>query len=302
MKQQIYDVVKRLLYLSLFFALQTSVYHSSAQKDSLCSRKIFIATSGSVFTAGSYLLLDQLWYKKYPKSNFQFFNDNDEWMQMDKAGHTFTSYTLGRNCYDVLKWGGASENQSIWLGGSMGLIYLTGIELMDAKSAAWGFSYGDMIANTTGSFLFIAQQKFWNQQRVTLKFSYHETQFPKMNPELLGRNFQQRLLKDYNGQTYWASFNISGFLASDAAFPKWTNFAIGYGATNMIRAKNYVNDVNNFKHERKFYFSFDADLTRIHWKKKWMKTTAKILSFVKIPSPTFEIQNDGNSKFHFLFF
>ena len=126
--------------------------------------------------------------------------------------------------------------------------------------------------------------------------------FAEVNPALLGRNFQQRIIKDYNAQTYWASFNINRFLASDAAFPRWLNVAIGYGATKMTTAKNVVDDVNNFQREREFYFSFDADLERVRWKKKWMQRTAKVLSFIKIPGPTLEIRESGKMKLHGLFF
>jgi hypothetical protein len=80
------------------------------------------------------------------------------------------------------------------------------------------------------------------------------------------------------------------------------NIAIGYGATKMTSANFTVDDVNNFQREREFYFSFDADLERVRWKKKWMKRTAKILSFIKIPGPTFEIRDNGKIKFHGLFF
>jgi hypothetical protein len=31
-----------------------------------------------------------------PRSDFHFINDNAEWLQMDKAGHIYSSYHLGR--------------------------------------------------------------------------------------------------------------------------------------------------------------------------------------------------------------
>src|ERR1700716_565760 len=45
---------------------------------------------GLVASAGLYYL----WYKKFPKTRFHFFNDNAEWLQMDKVGHMTTAYTL----------------------------------------------------------------------------------------------------------------------------------------------------------------------------------------------------------------
>jgi uncharacterized protein YfiM (DUF2279 family) len=286
----------------LILVLSHLAHHGQMTDECTPCRKGAVAGVSVVGTLTSYLLLDQLWYANYPRSGFHSFNDNSEWLQMDKAGHAMTSYTVGHAGYDVFKWSGFAENQSLYIGGSAGLIYLTGIELMDAKSSQWGFSWGDMIANFSGTSLFILQQKFWKEERITLKFSYSNSEFADVNPEALGRNFQQRLFKDYNAQTYWSSFNVHSFLASGADFPRWINIALGYGATEMTSAKMNLLSVNNFQRKREFYISFDADLNRIRWPKKWMKITARILSFIKLPSPTFEVRSDGKMKLHALFF
>lgn len=278
------------------------VISQKTEMDSMRIRKYFTAGAGLALTTGSIIGLNELWYKNYPRTRFQFFNDNNEWLQMDKAGHLMSSYTISRMSYEAMKWSGYSENTCIWLGGSVGLIYLSGIEILDGKSAQWGFSWGDQIANFSGSTLFILQQKFFQDQFVTLKFSYSNSPFAMLSSDQLGRNFQQRILKDYNGQTYWASCNISRFLASDADFPSWLNVAIGYGASGMTGANFNVNSVNNFQRTREFYLSFDADLNKIRWPRKWMKTAAKILSFIKLPSPTLEMRSDGKVKMHALFF
>lgn len=288
--------------LVIFVLATNAIGQQTTDSLSLRQRKLRIALVGVGGTASSYYLLNELWYKDYPRSKMHSFNDNDEWLQMDKAGHFTTSYYLGSIGYHAFKYAGFSENASLWIGGNTGLIYLTGIELLDGKSAQWGFSWGDEIANSTGALLFILQQKFWKEQRIVMKFSYTNSPYAMLNSDQLGRNFQQRLLKDYNGQTYWTSYNISSFLADDAGFPKWLNIAMGYGATQMTTAKNTVDSVNNFQRTREFYLSFDADLNRVRWPRKWMKTTARILSFIKIPSPTFEMRSDGKVKMHALFF
>lgn len=260
--------------------------------------------TGSTLSAigGSYVILNELWYKDYPRSSFHSFNDNNEWLQMDKAGHAFSAYTLSSIATNAYSWCGIEKKKSALYGSGIGFLYLGCVELLDARSSQWGFSWGDVVANTSGSLLYLSQELFWKEQRVILKFSYSPTTFAMLNPDALGHNFQQRILKDYNGQTYWSSFNVHSFLASDAAFPRWLNIALGYGGTKMISAKMNEVDVNNFQHTREFYISFDADLNRVRWKKKWMRTTARILSFIKIPSPTFEIRSDGKMKMHGLFF
>jgi len=275
-----------------------------SQNDSInySLRKNIVGASAITAVSGSYILLNELWYKDYPRSSFHSFNDSREWLQMDKAGHAFSAYTISAITSNAFRWSGIEKKRSALYGSSVGFLYLGCIEMLDARSSEWGFSWGDIVANTSGSIFYLSQELFWEEQRVILKFSYSPTSFAMLNPDALGHNFQQRLLKDYNGQTYWSSFNVHSFLASDAAFPRWLNIALGYGATKMIRAEMNEVDVNNFQHTREFYISFDADLNRVRWKKKWMRTTARILSFIKIPSPTFEIRSDGKMKMHGLFF
>ena len=55
---------------------------------------------GSVLYAGSMTALNCLWYKDYPKSNFHFINDNDEWLLNDKTGNAFNSYYIGIGGYE----------------------------------------------------------------------------------------------------------------------------------------------------------------------------------------------------------
>lgn len=291
---------RRIILLALVTYWSNNLF---AQNDSLLyRRRANILTVSTVATAGvSYTMLNELWYKKYSRTSLHSFNDNNEWLQVDKCGHAFTSYTLTRYLNDLHEWANPKKKQ-YWRSASTTMLYMTSIELLDGRSSAWGFSWGDMIANTSGIFAHAAQHFCWNEQRIVFKFSYSPSSFADVNEELLGRNFQQRILKDYNAQTYWASFNVHRFLASGADFPRWLNIAIGYGATKMTSAKLSVDDVNNFQREREFYFSFDADLERVRWKKKWMQRTAKVLSFIKIPGPTLEVRDNGKIKLHGLFF
>jgi len=250
----------------------------------------------------SFVGLNSLWYKDYPRSSFHFFNDSKEWKQMDKLGHAFTSYQIGRNFYNTLQSNDSNRNRNIFLGGASGLIYLTSIEILDGKSAQWGFSKSDMIANTFGYFLFASQEYFLHQQFISLKFSYHKSAFTNVRPETFGRNFQQRLLKDYNGQTYWLSAPLSLNRSNTKRFTQWLCISFGYSIDENLYADNNINSVNNFHATREFFFSFDADLNRIEWRRKWMKKIASVINFIKIPSPTIGIRSDGKVKMYPVYF
>jgi hypothetical protein len=98
--------------------------------------------------------------------------------------------------------------------------YQTILEILDAHSAEWGWSWTDMAANVAGAALFTSQEFAWKQQKVLLKFSTHSITHPvdleyRAN-NLFGKTLPERLLKDYNGQTYWLSFNLHSITNSEA--------------------------------------------------------------------------------------
>jgi hypothetical protein len=251
--------------------------------------------------------LYQLWYKDYPQSSFHFINDNKEWLYMDKIGHSTTSYWLGRIGYQSLRWSGVSEKQAVWIGGLYGFLCVSTIELFDGFSAEWGASWGDIIFNTAGTFMFVGQQLLWKDQRFMLKFSYSPSEYAQYNPELLGKTGLQRIIKDYNGQTYWLSANIRSFIKKETKFPAWLNVAFGYGADGMIGAGNnpeYVDGapVPEFQRTSQYYLTLDIDLTRIKTKSETVKLLLNLVGFIKIPFPTLEYNSRDGFKYHWLYF
>jgi uncharacterized protein YfiM (DUF2279 family) len=224
-----------------------------SQQDSLNPKRLkTVLALETIGYAGAMVGMYSLWYKDVPSSSFHTFNDNNEWNQMDKVGHGMTSYYVGKAGYEVLKWSGVSRKKSIWYGGTLGLFFLTSVEVFDGFSSDWGFSWGDIAFNAAGSGLFIGQQLAWNEQRVLLKYSFHQSDYWQIRPNVLGENLLQQSIKDYNGQTYWLSANIASFMGEDTKFPKWLNLAVGYGADGMIGAFNN-NLYPNIKRKRQYY-------------------------------------------------
>jgi Predicted periplasmic lipoprotein (DUF2279) len=259
------------------------------QPDRLKTVVISEVATGIAISAGLYFL----WYRKHPRSHFHFFNDNGEWLQMDKIGHATTAYNIGTIQYDLMRWCGVNNDQSIVIGGLTAIGYMSIVEIFDGFSSKWGFSNGDMLANIFGAALFAAQQKGWNQQRISLKWSFHGSIYAKYYPAELGSNFFPRMLKDYNGQTYWLSFNISSFLPVNSGFPYWLNMSFGYGAEGMIGARTNPASVNgqpipDFPRYRKFYFAPDANLFSIPTNSSFYNAAAYLTKFSKIPAPTLE--------------
>jgi hypothetical protein len=252
-------------------------------------------------------VLYQAWYKNYPQSKFHWFDDNDEWLQMDKIGHATTAAYFGKFGYEFYRWAGMERKKAIWIGGSAGFIFLTTIEILDGFSEQWGASTGDLIANTAGTALFIGQQLGWDEQRFHMKWSYHPTEYAQYRPDLLGHGGIESALKDYNGQTYWLSGNIKAFLPSHSKFPLWLSVSVGYGASGMTGAKHNSKfykgeDIPEFTRHRQYYLSLDVDLSRIKTRSRTLKFFLNLANFIKIPFPTLEYNSEQGVVFHPIYF
>lgn len=299
---------KLFLILLIFTTLSVSAQDTIIDKARVRRNVGIVLGSEAALYAASMTGLYFAWYADYPQSKFHFYNDNGEWLQMDKMGHGTTSYLVGSFGYELLRDAGLDETRSIWYGGTLGLAFLTTVEVFDGLSDGWGFSWGDMAANTLGCGLFIGQQFLWHEQRITLKYSFHTTKFADYRPDLLGSNILQQTIKDYNGQTLWASFNVKSlFLKKESKFPAWLNFAFGYGATGMTGGFDNVLVYNDtpippYERQRQYYFSLDVDFTKIPTNNKVLKYTFKVLNIFKVPFPTLEYNSGGDWVWHWIYF
>jgi len=266
-------------------------------------RRNFVAITETSLAAVTLVGLDRIWYADFPRSSFHFINDNNEWLQMDKAGHVFTSYYVGDIGAKVLKWSGVSKKNQLIYGATLGFGFLTAVEVMDGFSAEWGASFGDILANGLGTGLYVGQELVWDEQRIKLKYSFHQTRFAEIRPNKLGNGFLEEVLKDYNGQTYWLSANVHSFF-KQSKIPKWFNVAFGYGAEGLIAGteKTQLEILPTQQRYRQFYLSLDIDLTKIKTNSTFLNSLFSVINFIKIPAPTLEINSLGKMKFHAIYF
>ncbi len=263
---------------------------------------------------GALAILNNTWYNHYPKTSFHTFDDKHEWQQMDKAGHFYSAYMEGKISREMWRCTGLPEKQQVWIGGLSGFVYQSVIEMLDAYSAEWGFSWTDMAANAGGSSLMIGQELLWREQRIQLKFSaypkrYGNPDLKTRTDQLFGDNLAERTLKDYNAQTYWVSVNLHAFM-KQSHVPSWLNIALGYGANGMFKGDNNIwKDNNGIEHNylaipryRQFYLSPDIDFTRIPTRRKSVKVLFQVLNMFKFPAPALELTSRGVFRAHMLHF
>ncbi|MFO7978708.1 MAG: DUF2279 domain-containing protein [Bacteroidales bacterium] len=281
---------------------QTSFFSFLEPSPQLNMNRVWTVSGAQVVGYGTTLvLLNTLWYQEYPRQGFNFHNDLEDWMQMDKLGHSTTAYHLSRLGASSFVWAGVDERTSTWLGALSATSFMGVVEILDGFSTGWGFSTADFVANKIGAFTYIGQQLAWQEQKILWKFSFSPTSLADQRPELLGSTLPEMMLKDYNGQTYWLSFNLNALSGSEV-LPHWLNLAVGHGAYGMLSSRASHSPVPQMERYRQWYIAPDIDWQRIPTNSPFLKTLFTTLNYLKVPAPAIEYNRVEGFQFHLIFF
>ncbi len=276
------------------------MWAQQANDSALVRRNVtIVACTDAAIYAGTMVGLNQLWFKDCQWVGIHTINDNGDWLQMDKLCHATTSYHTSLFGDESMRLAGLDSKRSALFGGAFSLLFMTSIELMDAGYEDWGFSWGDMAADMGGIALYTSQQLLWDEQRISLKYSFHPTEYAQYNPEELGHNLISQSLKDYNGITIWAAFNVKElFLDNDSGFPEWFTIDIGYGANGMVAPQ----PTDDFDRIRQFYLAPGVDLAKLPVQNRYLKAVLRALSFIKLPTPALEYNTTDKIVWHLIYF
>jgi VanZ family protein len=274
-----------------------------AQQDSSSLKnkeKLYLISGATAFYGLSVTGMNELWYKGYERSSFHWIDDSQEWLQIDKTGHFLSSYVSARLLFGGLRSVGLKENSSVLWASGIALAGISTIEVFDGFSAGWGASASDLLFNFTGVTLFATQSLMWKEEKLIPKISWHPTTYADFRPDILGKTFPERLLKDYNGHTLWFSFNLKSLTGAEY-IPSWLCASIGYGAEGMISGYNDPSILPHFERYRQYYLSFDADFSKINTGSKTINLILKGLNFIKVPFPAVVFGNN-ETRFSVLYF
>lgn len=267
-------------------------------RDSVRAKRLkpLVIIAGGTYAA-SLIALNELWYSDFERQSFAFFNDSQEWQQMDKAGHFFAAFQISHSSTKLLGWAGLEQKKALVWGSITSAILLTPIEVFDGFSAEYGASISDLAANSLGAGLFYLQQSKWGEIRIHPKYYFKRSNFPELRPSLLGSSLTEELIKDYNAQEYWLSVDLSRFTKS---VPKWLNISVGYGASGMVSASKANNESMGLNPSRHYFLGLDFDLNEYRGRSKVINTAIFVLNMVRIPAPALEL-NKGKLKFHIIY-
>jgi hypothetical protein len=236
---------------------------------------------------------------------FHFHNDFSGYLQIDKLQHTFGSYIESYIGYQYLKNAGVKKNSALLYGGSLGFILQSPKEIIDGFYKS-GFSWGDIVANASGSALLISQQILFDEQILKYKFSFSRSEYAHQANGYLGKTVLQNYFDDYNGHTYWLSINVSKIFPK-MKLPDWISIAAGYSANGMFGIFENINSyrgviIPETQRYRQYLLSLDVDWTKINTRSKFLRTLFQGLNFIKIPFPAIEINSMGRLKGYWIYF
>ena len=130
---------------------------------------------GTGFVAGNaylYHYFKKAWWSGERAPYFFFHADWDqEFRDQDKFGHLLGGYHLARIGYAGLREACVSDRKAIAWSAAYAALFQLQIEIFDGQFKKYGFSYADMIANTTGQALAVMQELHPSWRAVKPTFS-----------------------------------------------------------------------------------------------------------------------------------
>lgn len=247
------------------------------------------ALAGATFVAanaGLFVYFKRAWWSGEKAENFFFRPDWDEnFRDQDKFGHFLGGYHLARIGDALLRASCVSEPKAIAIAAAYATLFQLQIEIFDGMYDKYGFSYPDLIANTSGMALAVAQHYHPKLQAFKPTISYWPTQALRN-----GKNGELRPSLDYAGQTYWISTDVKALLPEDKKryWPSVVRVSVGHSITDWIEP----NTGGNLRAQRKILLSLDLDADKLPGDNPTWNRVKHTLSFIRFPAPALQITPD----------
>jgi len=241
---------------------------------------------------GGYFKLKNEWYDhpttKMHAEDFQL--DMKLYKQMDKFGHMMHAYFATGLLSRLYRWSGVSGKNSVLYGALTGWFWMLQIEIADSFFEEWGFSWGDLTANTLGVGFSALQQLYPDELGgLQLKFSYHTSDALRARRY---NNGAKMWVDDYEGLTWWLAVNVYHYLPAEVQqnYPEWLKpfgFAIGQSAQNIAD--------DPLHGQREIFLGLDYDFRKLSVgdDSSIIRFLKNELNIIRLPLPAVKITPNG---------
>lgn len=236
------------------------------------------AVGGSTLTAFvvGHGFLNDLWWKgeKVP-FHFNWEQDAKYSIGADKLGHSLMAFATTRVYDAAFRWCGFDSTTSVFAGAGVSVAYQTYIEVRDGFSRDYGFSWGDVIANTAGAALPVVQRFVPALRPIDLQISFSLS-------DAFKRGEYGAIIDDYTSTTHWVSVGVYEYLptAWQQWYPQWLNLAVGHSVANLDGQGGGTHVL---------YISLDWNLAAIKGLPAWLREGLQLLHLYHLPAPAIRI-------------
>ena len=205
----------------------------------------------------------------------RWFQEDTDSGGADKTGHFLAHYIVARGCYSVFSYTEQNQNRALAYSAITSTVVGLLIEMGDAFTGRYGFSYEDLLANQLGVLAAVILDRYpVADEFIAFTGHYWPTRAHKKHADNLN------IPGDYSGWTYYMNFKLAGFgyIGYDIPdFMRYIQLDIGYYTRNYTnRDQRSGIDTEN---ERQRYWFFGAsvnmrevarDLFRHNRKASWV--------------------------------
>lgn len=240
-----------------------------------------LAGFGAAYLASGialHLYQSNAWWKKDSlyTGKFQFINDWNYALWIDKIGHCYATHLLAHAISGGIEAADVQSEQSAWYSASLALLYELYIETEDGFAAPrWGFSPGDATADFIGASFYVSQYYYPFLKNFQLKWSYWPSDKFKHNSNKI-------IIDDYEGQKYWVSMRMKNILPDEVGkyWPSFLMIAAGMGVKNLDGAGGG---------QREFYLSLDLDAEEFPLHGRIWQFVKNSINYFHLPMPGMRI-------------
>lgn len=253
--------------------------HMSAQDDSahvdpLRFGVVAGATVGG-FVVGHGILNDLWWKGERVPFHINTAQDYSYALNADKYGHATFAFMASTVYGDLMRWCGLDSTSAAWWGFGVAMTYQTYIEVRDGYSRDYGFSWGDIGANTLGAALPVAKHYVPALRAFDLQISFWPS-------EAFRQGAYNAIIDDYTSTTHWLAMNVHDLAPRSVQqyLPPWLGVAIGHSVRNLDGRGGG---------EHVVVLSLDWQLHRIPNLPSWLRDIARVLHLYHLPAPAVQI-------------
>jgi uncharacterized protein YfiM (DUF2279 family) len=248
------------------------------------------AVAGTFVGANALLFryFKRAWWSGERADHFFFRADWDQqFRDQDKLGHFFGGYHLARGGDALLRSTCMSRGKALAWAASYAALFQLQIEIWDGLYEKYGFSYADLLANTAGTALLVAQRLRPELRVIKPTISYSRSAAMRNRRNIPG---EVRPSLDYSGQTYWISADVHSMLPVEARryWPSLLRISAGHSITDWIDPQTGA----TMRAKRKILLSIDLEAEALPGNGRLWRTIKRQIGFIHLPSPVLQLTPD----------